>query len=492
LEGTQIKLEEHSVRRQILSKAFQIFDITLVVCALLTATSISLHQRNANWSVARLLEMRVSVSHLLAFGVMLLSWHLVFESLHLHGSKRLSRAWKEIVDVIRATTLGTLVIASFLVLLHASLLTPSFVIAFWVLSTALTVFSRLSLRKALSAIRSRGWNSRNMIIVGANKRALEFARTVQKSPELGYRVMGFADRPDFNPDELVNSDFAVVCDLHSLPNFVRTNVVDEVILALPMRSFYSYASEVATQCEQQGIIVRSITNLFDMKVGRTRTDEFDGTYVITHSLSMVDDSWGMIIKRVLDFVLSLTLLIVMAPLLVLVGLAIKLSSPGPVLFVQDRLGLSKRKFRMYKFRTMSVNAEEMLSKIEHLNEVAGPVFKIRNDPRITKVGKFLRKTSLDELPQLFNVLAGDMSLVGPRPLAVRDYTLMTQVCEDWQRCRFSVKPGVTCLWQVNGRNSIPFQKWMELDMEYIQNWSLWLDVRILLRTIPVVLRGSGA
>jgi lipopolysaccharide/colanic/teichoic acid biosynthesis glycosyltransferase len=147
---------------------------------------------------------------------------------------------------------------------------------------------------------------------------------------------------------------------------------------------------------------------------------------------------------------------------------------------------------MYKFRTMSVNAEEMLSKIEHLNEVAGPVFKIRNDPRITKVGKFLRKTSLDELPQLFNVLAGDMSLVGPRPLAVRDYTLMTQVCEDWQRCRFSVKPGVTCLWQVNGRNSIPFQKWMELDMEYIQNWSLWLDVRILLRTIPVVLRGSGA
>ena len=480
------------MRRQILSKAFQIFDITLVVCALLTATIISLHQRNANLSVGRLLEMRVSVSNLLAFGVMLLSWHLVFEALHLHGSKRLSRRWKEIVDVIRATTLGTLVIASFLVLLHASLLTPSFVIAFWVLSTALTVFSRLSLRKALSAIRSRGRNSRNMIIVGANKRAVEFARTIQTSPELGYRVMGFADRPDFNLEELVTSGFTVVCDLDSLPNFVRSNVVDEVILALPMRSFYSYASEVATQCEQQGIIVRSITNLFDMKLARTRTEEFDGKYVISHSLSMVDDGWGMTIKRALDLMLSLTLLIVVAPLLLLIGLAIKLTSPGPVLFVQDRLGLNKRKFRIYKFRTMSVNAEDMLSNIEHLNEVAGPVFKIRNDPRITKVGKFLRKTSLDELPQLFNVLTGDMSLVGPRPLPLRDCTLMMQGCEDWQRCRFSVKPGVTCLWQVKGRNSIPFHKWMELDMEYIRNWSLWLDLCILFQTIPVVLRGSGA
>jgi len=480
------------VRRQILSKAFQIFDVTLVVCALLTATIISLHQRDANLSVGRLLTMQVRVSNLLAFGVMLLSWHLVFEALHLHGSKRLNRTWKEIVDVVRATTLGTLIIASFLVLLHSSLLSPTFVVALWALSTALTIFSRLSLRKALSALRSRGRNSRNMIIVGANKRAVEFARTIQASPDLGYRVMGFADQADFNAEELVTSGYSVVCDLDSLPNFVRTNVVDEVILALPMRSFYSYASEVAAQCEQQGIIVRSITNLFDMKLARTRAEEFDGKYVITHSLSMVDDSWGMIIKRMLDFMLSLTLLIFLAPVLVLIALAIKLTSPGPVLFVQERLGLNKRKFRIYKFRTMSVNAEQMLSKIEHLNEVAGPVFKIRNDPRITRVGKWLRKISFDELPQLLNVLVGEMSLVGPRPLAVRDYKLMTQGCEDWQRCRFSVKPGVTCLWQVNGRNSIPFQKWMELDMEYIQNWSLWLDVRILWRTIPVVLRGSGA
>ena len=478
------------MRRQLLSKAFQLFDIALLGFAFLTATIISLN-RHTDLTLERLLAMKVSVSNLLAFAAMLLSWHLVFEALHLHASKRLSRRWQEILDVIRATTLGTLIISSFLFLLHASLLSRRFVAALWLLTTALTVLSRLCLRRALSGLRSRGRNSRNMLIVGANKRAVEFAQRIQSSPELGYRVMGFAEQPDFNTAALSTFGYNVVCTLDSLPNFVHTNVVDEVVLALPIRSFYSYVSDVVGRCEQQGIIVRSIGNLFDLKLARARTEEFDGECVITHAHSMVDGS-GMIVKRALDLALSLVVLVFLIPLLVTVALAIKLTSPGPVLFVQERLGLNKRKFRMYKFRTMTANAEHMMKDIEHLNEVAGPVFKIRNDPRITKIGKFLRKTSLDELPQIFNVLMGDMSLVGPRPLAVRDYNLMTEGCEDWQRCRFSIKPGLTCLWQINGRNSIPFHKWMELDMQYIQTWSLWLDLRILFRTIPVVLRGSGA
>jgi exopolysaccharide biosynthesis polyprenyl glycosylphosphotransferase len=199
--------------------------------------------------------------------------------------------------------------------------------------------------------------------------------------------------------------------------------------------------------------------------------------------------WPHLVKRVLDVCVSLVLLIVLAPVLFITALLIRLMSPGPIFFGQKRVGLNKRQFVMYKFRTMIPNAEKAQEQLLALNEMTGPVFKIKNDPRVTPIGRFLRKTSLDELPQLWNVLTGDMSLVGPRAMSVRDYQFFS---EDWQRRRFSVRPGITCLWQVNGRNSIPFEQWMQLDMQYIDKWSLWLDLKILARTIPAVLKGSGA
>ena len=184
--------------------------------------------------------------------------------------------------------------------------------------------------------------------------------------------------------------------------------------------------------------------------------------------------WRVAVKRLLDIVISAFLLVILSPLALITAIAIKIDSPGPVHFVQERVGLNKRKFRLYKFRTMVDGADKKQCDLEDLNEVCGPVFKIKNDPRITPVGKILRKTSIDELPQLFNVLKGDMSLVGPRPLPVRDYNGFN---EDWQRRRFSVRPGITCLWQVNGRSNTSFEHWMELDMEYIDTWSLMLDFR---------------
>ena len=198
---------------------------------------------------------------------------------------------------------------------------------------------------------------------------------------------------------------------------------------------------------------------------------------------------ALIVKRLLDVVVSLLLIVVLSPLLMLTALAIRFSSAGPVLFLQERLGRNKRHFRVYKFRTMYPDAEARMAELERFNELSGPVFKIRDDPRITPLGKSLRKYSIDELPQLFNVLKGDMSLVGPRPLALRDCQAFQK---DWHRRRFSVRPGITCLWQVNGRNNIPFERWMELDMEYIDTWSLWLDLKILLWTVPAVVKGSGA
>jgi exopolysaccharide biosynthesis polyprenyl glycosylphosphotransferase len=195
------------------------------------------------------------------------------------------------------------------------------------------------------------------------------------------------------------------------------------------------------------------------------------------------------VKRVIDFTVSLMMLVILSPLMLAAALLISVSSPGAVIFSQERLGLNKRRFRLFKFRTMVPDAEKRQADLEKLNEASGPVFKITDDPRITPLGKFLRKTSIDELPQLFNVLKGDMSLVGPRPLPVRDYEGFHH---DWHRRRFSVKPGITCFWQIRGRSSIPFEQWMELDMQYIDRWSLWLDFEILLGTIPAVLKGSGA
>jgi lipopolysaccharide/colanic/teichoic acid biosynthesis glycosyltransferase len=188
-------------------------------------------------------------------------------------------------------------------------------------------------------------------------------------------------------------------------------------------------------------------------------------------------------------VVASIMLVLLFPLLAFVALAIKFDSEGPVFFIQGRVGFNKRRFRMIKFRTMCADAEARMQEVEHLNEKSGPIFKISKDPRTTRVGKWLRKASIDELPQLINVLFGDMSIVGPRPLSVRDALRME---EAWQKRRFSVKPGLTCLWQVSGRSNLSFEQWMELDLEYIDRWSLGLDGMILLRTIPAILLARGA
>ncbi len=265
-------------------------------------------------------------------------------------------------------------------------------------------------------------------------------------------------------------------------------MIDEVAIYLPLRSFYEYASQVAALCEQHGIMMRFASDIFNLKIARSRAADLDGDpHITAYSGSL--DGWPILMKRALDMVVSFSLLVLLAPLFAIVALVIKIESEGPAFFRQERIGINKRRFLIYKFRTMVPNADKMLAELEKLNEVSGPVFKIKNDPRRTRIGGFLRRTSIDELPQLLNVLKGDMSLVGPRPLPVRDYEGFN---EDWQRRRFSIRPGITCLWQVNGRSSISFEKWMQLDLQYMDEWSFWLDLKILARTVPAVLKGSGA
>jgi exopolysaccharide biosynthesis polyprenyl glycosylphosphotransferase len=475
-----------TLRRELLVKALKLFDVCLLISCFALAT-VAVSHTSTTGSLAEFLSLRVKIGNFLIFAMFLLSWHAIFSSFHLYASHRLSRRRDEMVDILKACSLGTFIVLVVAAVLRIRMATPMFLGIFWATSTLAMMASRVGLRSVLKRVRLYGRNLRNMLIIGTNQRATEFAQKIESRPALGYRVVGFVDVEWSGIAHFRETGNSVTCDFAGLPQLLRSTVVDEVVLALPVRSLHSYASEIAKLCEEQGIVVR-LFDVFDLKSSQTRAEDFEGRPFITHFRGS-HDGWPAAVKRGIDIVVSLLVLVLISPVLLITTILIKLTSPGPVLFTQKRLGFNKRHFNVYKFRTMVVDAEKRMSEIEHLNEVSGPVFKIKNDPRITPIGRFLRKTSIDELPQLWNVVKGDMSLVGPRPLPVRDYEGFSQ---DWQRRRFSVRPGITCLWQIKGRSSIPFEQWMELDLQYIDKWSLWLDLEILLRTIPAVLKGSGA
>jgi exopolysaccharide biosynthesis polyprenyl glycosylphosphotransferase len=260
-----------------------------------------------------------------------------------------------------------------------------------------------------------------------------------------------------------------------------------VLIALPVKSNYAQIQRVVESCERVGVELKYFPDLFAVSRARHSFDGEDEQPAMR--LQLVADDHRLMIKRALDLAGAACGLMALSPLLLACALAVKFTSPGPIVFAQPRYGRNRRLFRMYKFRTMVQDAERLQGSLEAQNEAQGPVFKIRSDPRVTRVGRVMRRLSLDELPQLVNVLQGDMSLVGPRPLPVRD---VSRFSDTWLMRRFSVKPGLTCLWQVNGRSDVDFDRWVRLDLDYIDNWSLGLDMRILFKTVPVVLWGRGA
>ncbi len=474
-------------RRRVLFVAFQIFDLAIVVFASIAA-NLPVLLEHGPVSLVEFLSLRVKLSNALLFSFLLLVWHFIFVSFGLYQSRRLTNRRSEIADVFKAVGLGTIAFCFAGVIFHIRMITPSFALIFWIITSVCAVGSRGFLKFLLEQIRLRGRNLRHVLIVGTNQRAFEFSQKLQSRPELGFRVIGFADAEWAGTATRRSEGCHIVCDLDQFAQFIRSSIVDEVILALPIRSLHSVASRIAGLCEEQGIVVRLLGDIFDLKQARSRAEEYEGESVIS-LFTGTWDGWPLVIKRVFDFVVALALLAILSPFFFVVALIICFTSLGPPFFVQQRVGFNKRRFPMIKFRTMVPDAEAKMAEMESMNEVSGPVFKVKNDPRITPVGKYLRKTSIDELPQLFNVLSGDMSLVGPRPLPVRDYEGFDQ---DWQRRRFSVRPGMTCLWQIGGRSAVSFDQWMLLDLQYIDNWSLWLDMKILAKTIPAVLKGSGA
>lgn len=328
----------------------------------------------------------------------------------------------------------------------------------------------------------------SVVVVGNDTRALAVAGKIQSSPESGYTLRGIVGDAGTR-GETETSQFPLVAGLNDFEFFLSRNEVDAVLVALPLESLRTHGAHIEAACRTQGIALWLLPDLPLRDFKQARSICVGGETAIDLSFPSLAERARLTVKRLADVVGASILLLALLPLLLVVALVIKATSRGPVFFIQERVGIRKHVFRMYKFRTMVPDAEERLDELEELNEVQAPAFKIREDPRATPVGRFLRRTSIDELPQLLNVLKGEMSLVGPRPLAIRDYNGIEQ---DWHRLRFKVRPGITCLWQCNGRSNLSFDHWMALDIEYIDSWSLLLDLKILLKTVPAVVRGSGA
>ena len=464
-----------------------LFDLGIFVVSYVVS-AVRIWHLTAFSSFAAFISMRIKVPNILLFLGLFYSWHVIFSAFGLYGSRRLGDRKQEVVDVLKATSIATLVLGLAAAIFRVRMITLAFIVVFWVMSSLILILCRLLMREILAWVRTHGRNLRHVLIVGTNPRALEFARIIDDRPELGYLLIGFADEEWTENREFGTNGKSIVTDLGHFSDFLREHIVDEVAIALPMKSFYSQAARVVAVCQEQGVIVRVLASIFDLQKGWVNNRQLDGTAAAIFS-PILSEGWPMVCKQLLDIFISSLLLIMLAPIFLIVAILIKLDSTGPVFFVQERVGLNKRRFRMYKFRTMAGDAEKRQSDLESLNEAEGPVFKIKNDPRVTRLGRFLRKASIDELPQFLNVLKGDMSLVGPRPLPIRDYQGFDQ---DWVRRRFSVRPGITCLWQINGRSSVSFQEWMELDLHYIDHWSFWLDVKVIAKTIPAVLKGVGA
>jgi len=431
-----------------------------------------------------LLTVRLSVEHFAALILCWMIWRITFSYCGLYAWQHV----RSLEGIVGRLTLATGICA----VVSGSIVSASWhhhhfwhnTLLFWSTANCGTLLLRASLASFQLNVRPRFRKVRNVIIVGSGARAERIHQELMSHPEWNYKLLGFVDSRPFGT---VNTSDHRLGRIDELEELLMRQVVDEVVITLSIRSHYAAIERVIDICEKAGVQLQYCAEIFGTSVVKQiSSEDRDHRRVV---LKMVHDDYRRHLKRALDIAGALFGIILFSPIFLIVAVLIKATSKGPVFFRQERYGLNKRTFYIYKFRSMVMDAEAAQAKLEHLNQNSGPVFKIFSDPRVTKVGAFLRKTSIDELPQLFNVLKGEMSLVGPRPLNLRD---VGKFSEAWLMRRFSVKPGLTCIWQVSGRSNISFDRWIELDLQYIDHWSLLLDMKILAMTFPAVIKGRGA
>lgn len=394
----------------------------------------------------------------------------------------LSHIW----TVIRAVIASIAILLTLLFLFNIEYVSRMIIVLFAFFLVAILVTERASFVLYFRRSFAKGKHFLRILVIGTGDRAKGLSDALRRSSEWGIDIVGHIDPdPDRVGSKVLGSPvIGTVADISSV---LKDHVIDEVIMAIPRRMIEDVEA-IAYACEEEGVKLRLMADVFNLEFARIGLAELGKIPLLTLE-PVAQDEVKLLVKRILDLILTLLAMPILLPVMGVMAIAVKLDSPGPVLFVQERVGLKKRLFPMFKFRSMVHDAEERMDEVEALNEAEGPIFKIADDPRMTRVGKLIRKTSLDEFPQFFNVLRGEMSLVGPRPMSIRDVDLFDKGI---QRKRFSVKPGLTCLWQISGRSDLPFSKWLELDLEYIENWSLGLDFKILFKTIPAVMKGGGA
>jgi exopolysaccharide biosynthesis polyprenyl glycosylphosphotransferase len=411
-------------------------------------------------------------------------WTLLLVTLEAYTSRRTVALASEVWQVIKVVVAGTLILAAAGWLLRLDFVSRPFLVLFATLDLLFLVAAKVMLRLTARRVRRRGYNYRTLLVVGINPRAEEVASIIADHPHWGLKLIGFVAPNGEHGEEVAGSP--VLGNADDLPGILQNQVVDEVIFVLSRRQLEEFEDSFLL-CSELGIRARVALYFPHMKA-RVVLEELEGIPLLTFT-NTPGAPFPIFLKLLMDSTVSIIGIVLTAPLMMIIAIAVKLGSRGPVLYSQTRCGLNGRHFKLLKFRTMHEGADQRLDEVAHLNEVEGPAFKARRDPRVTVVGRVLRRLSLDELPQLYNVFRGDMSLVGPRPPIPEE----VERYQRWQRRRLSMRPGITGLWQVSGRAGLDdFNRWIALDLAYIDQWSLWLDLKILLRTIPAVLSTRGA
>lgn len=388
-------------------------------------------------------------------------------------------------NLLKSSILAFLFIGGITFVVKMELVSRTYIAGFIVMGCIFLSIEKILFRRILKVVYQSGHNLINLLIVGTGKRAQEFIRVVIEHENWGLKIIGLIDDDPKLLGKKIR-DYEVVGKIIDIPRILREMVVDQVVFVVPRR-WLNRIENAIYQCENEGVSSAVSVDLYRPKFAKMRLSDLAGIPLLIYQTSMAEE-WQLFIKRCIDLSVSFISLLLLSPFLITIVILVKITSRGPVFYRQIRSGKYGRKFTLYKFRSMHAGADSQKENLDKHNEMNGPVFKMKKDPRITKLGKFLRRFSIDELPQLFNVLIGDMSLVGPRP-PIPDEVHMY---ETWQRRRLSMKPGITCIWQVSGRNNVDFEEWMEMDLKYIDGFSLWFDLKILVRTFFVVLTGYGA